>query len=211
MHICVGNLTSIGSDNGLSSGRRQSIIWTNAGILLIRPLGKNWIQVLIKIHTFSFKKMYLKMLSGKWQPFCLGFYMLSAVSQCSWLHLCCAMPCHQPNCCMISSFDDLRAGIQYMRSNKTPVNTDLHYTHLICVIHVSQYMQINIPPGLEAKAIRIRTWGGWYQANFPCSIIFSRRTLAIVHDRRCHSSAVGTPIKCESNRYFRRIKNFPDG
>ena len=28
-------LTIIGSDNGLSPGRRQAIIWTNAGILLI--------------------------------------------------------------------------------------------------------------------------------------------------------------------------------
>ena len=36
--ICVGNLTIIGSDNGLSPGRRQAIIWTNDGILLIRPL-----------------------------------------------------------------------------------------------------------------------------------------------------------------------------
>ena len=31
-HICVGKLTIIGSDNGLSPGRRQAIIWTNAGI-----------------------------------------------------------------------------------------------------------------------------------------------------------------------------------
>ena len=31
-HICVGNLTIIGPDNGLSPGRRQAIIWTNAGI-----------------------------------------------------------------------------------------------------------------------------------------------------------------------------------
>ena len=38
-HICVSKLTIIGSDNGLSPGRRQAIIWTNAGILLIRPLG----------------------------------------------------------------------------------------------------------------------------------------------------------------------------
>ena len=30
--ICVGNLTIIGSDNSLSPGRRQAIIWTNAGI-----------------------------------------------------------------------------------------------------------------------------------------------------------------------------------
>ena len=38
-HICVGNLTIIGSDNGLPPGRRQAIIWTNARILLIEPLG----------------------------------------------------------------------------------------------------------------------------------------------------------------------------
>ena len=31
--ICVGNLTIIGSDKGLSLGRRQTIIWTNAGIV----------------------------------------------------------------------------------------------------------------------------------------------------------------------------------
>ena len=33
----VGNLTIICSDNGLSPGRRQAIIWNNAGILLICP------------------------------------------------------------------------------------------------------------------------------------------------------------------------------
>ena len=41
-HRCVGKLTIIGSDNGLSPGRRQAIIWTNAGILLIKPLGTNF-------------------------------------------------------------------------------------------------------------------------------------------------------------------------
>ena len=34
-HICVSNLTIIGSDNGLSPGRLQTIIWINAGILWI--------------------------------------------------------------------------------------------------------------------------------------------------------------------------------
>ena len=34
MHICIGTLTIIGSDDGLSPGQRQAIIWTNAGILL---------------------------------------------------------------------------------------------------------------------------------------------------------------------------------
>ena len=38
-HICVGKLTNIGSDNNLSPGRRQAIIWTIAEILLIGPLG----------------------------------------------------------------------------------------------------------------------------------------------------------------------------
>ena len=64
-HICIGKLTIIGPDNCLSPGRRQAIIWTNAGILLIEHLGTNFSEVLIKINTFSFKKMYLKMLSGK--------------------------------------------------------------------------------------------------------------------------------------------------
>ena len=51
-HICVSKLTIIGSDNGLSPGRRQAIILTNAGILLIGPLGTNFSGILIKIQTF---------------------------------------------------------------------------------------------------------------------------------------------------------------
>ena len=76
-HICVSKLTTIGSDNGLSPGRRQAIIRTNAGILLIEPLGTNFNEILIKIHIFSFKKIHLKMSSGKWRPFCLGFNVLT--------------------------------------------------------------------------------------------------------------------------------------
>ena len=71
-YICVVYLTIIGSDNGLSPSRRQAIIWTNAGILLIRPLGPNFSDILIKIDTFSLKKMHLKMSSAKRRPFCLG-------------------------------------------------------------------------------------------------------------------------------------------
>ena len=43
---CVTKLTSIGSDNGLSPYRRQAIVWTNAGVLLIGPLGKNFNEIL---------------------------------------------------------------------------------------------------------------------------------------------------------------------
>ena len=59
-HKCVSKLTIIGSDNGLSPGPRQAIIWTNAGILLIGPLETNFSEILIEIYTFSFKKIHLK-------------------------------------------------------------------------------------------------------------------------------------------------------
>ena len=62
-HKCVGNLTIIGSDNGLSPGRRQAIILTNARILIIGG-------ILIEIQTCSFKKMRLKVSSEKRWSFC---------------------------------------------------------------------------------------------------------------------------------------------
>ena len=58
-HICNSDLTIIGSDNGLSPGRRQAIIWTNAEIVLIGPLGTNFNEILFEIWNFSFKKMQL--------------------------------------------------------------------------------------------------------------------------------------------------------
>ena len=55
-HICVSN---------------KAIIWTNAGILLIGPLGTNFSEISIEIHILSSKKMHLKMSSGKWRSFCV--------------------------------------------------------------------------------------------------------------------------------------------
>ena len=78
-HICISKLIIIGSDNGLSPVRRQAIIWTNAGILLIGPLGTKFNEILIELHTFSFKRIHLKMSSGKWRPFCLGLKVIIAV------------------------------------------------------------------------------------------------------------------------------------
>ena len=90
-HICVSKLTSIGSDNGLSPVRRQAIIWTNAWIFSIGPSGTNFSEILIEIHTFSFKKIHLKKSSGKWRPYCLGLnvlrnltvYIMLCISFCS--------------------------------------------------------------------------------------------------------------------------------
>ena len=80
MHVCIIKQAIIGLDNGLSPGRLQAIIWTNVGILLIGPLGTNISEILIKIFTFSFKKMYLKRLSGKWWTVCLGLNVLTSSS-----------------------------------------------------------------------------------------------------------------------------------
>ena len=76
-HICVSKLNIICSDHGLSSGRRQAIIWTNAGILLIGPLGANFIEILIEILTFSFAKMRLKVSSAQRWPSCLDHNVLT--------------------------------------------------------------------------------------------------------------------------------------
>ena len=57
-HICVNKLTTIGSDNGLSPGRRQAIIRTNAGILLICTLRNKlqwnfWSKIFIEENTLE--------------------------------------------------------------------------------------------------------------------------------------------------------------
>ena len=67
-HICISKLTIIDSDNGLSPGRRQAIIWTNAGMWLIEPIETNFSEILIKksyifIHENPFETVVWKMAS----------------------------------------------------------------------------------------------------------------------------------------------------
>ena len=76
MHICISKLTTIGPDNGFSPEWCQTINRSNAGILLIEPLGINLSEILIEIYAFSFNTMQLKIPSGKWQPFCLSLHVL---------------------------------------------------------------------------------------------------------------------------------------
>ena len=83
-HICISKLTSTSSDNGFSPGRCQVIIWTNVGILLTGPLETNFSEILIKIHTYSFKKMQLKISSGKWWSFCLSPNVLMRYGNRDW-------------------------------------------------------------------------------------------------------------------------------
>ena len=60
----------------LLPGQCQAIIWISAGILLVGSLGINVSEILIEIHTFSFKKINLKLSSAKWWPFCLSLSVL---------------------------------------------------------------------------------------------------------------------------------------
>ena len=70
-HIWM-NWVSIGSDNDLLPVRHQAITWTNAELLSIRPLGTNFSEIRIKIQSFSFMEMHVKMSPAKWWPFCPG-------------------------------------------------------------------------------------------------------------------------------------------
>ena len=93
-HISVSKQTIISLYNGLSPGRRQAIIWTNAGILLIGRSGTNFTEITIEIHTFPFKKIHVKMSSAKWQIFCLGLNVLRPWEnwlrvECNWITLEC--------------------------------------------------------------------------------------------------------------------------
>ena len=76
-HICVSKLAIISTDNGLSPGWRQAIIWTDAGILSIWPLGINFNDILVEIKTISFKKMRLKVSSVKWRSSCADPHVLT--------------------------------------------------------------------------------------------------------------------------------------
>ena len=84
-HIFASKQTIIGSDNGLSPDRRQAIIWTNAGILLMGPWKTNFFEILSEIRTLPFIKMRLKTSSAKWRPFCLGLNGLKErMVRCQW-------------------------------------------------------------------------------------------------------------------------------
>ena len=72
-HIYVSKIIIIGSDNGLLLGRRQAIIWTNAEILLIGPLGINFSDILIEINILfiqgnAFENVVYKKASISSQP-----------------------------------------------------------------------------------------------------------------------------------------------
>ena len=86
MHICICEHANIGSDNGLSPNRRQAIIWTHAGILLIEPLGTNFNEILIEIDTFFFQENAFEIFVWKMsailsRPQCVKFHTSVSMDQ----------------------------------------------------------------------------------------------------------------------------------
>ena len=59
-HVCLSTLTIIGPYNGLLPDQCQTIIWTNAGILLIKTLGTSFSEILSKIQIFHWRKCIWK-------------------------------------------------------------------------------------------------------------------------------------------------------
>ena len=73
MHICISELNIIGSDNGLALTRH---FWTNAGILLIWPLGTDFSEMLIKIHIFFIQANAWEIVICEVRAICLSLDVL---------------------------------------------------------------------------------------------------------------------------------------
>ena len=101
----------------------EAVIWTNAGILLTGPLGTNF-----RIYTVSFKKMHLKILSGKWGPFCLGLNVLN---------------CHLNFVHWICFYDDVQK-IYQLNAGLAVAILNIHLRNSLVRIQASHWFDKNI-------------------------------------------------------------------
>ena len=137
-HRCVSKLTSIDSDNGLSPGRRQAIVWTNDGISIIGPVETNFSEILIGIQTISFKKMRWKMSSTKWRPVCLGLNELTIMPfKCYWVNLwtwwCCHLMVCVPLCLLWGISVDTGGNFHWQLIKETVCNKWKSYSHMVYI------------------------------------------------------------------------------
>ena len=90
MHVCISKWTTIGWENGLSPEQHQAIIWTNAEILLIGPLGTNFSKILIEIDAYifiqenAFENVVWEMAAVLFQPRCVNGSSCGSVSNEWW-------------------------------------------------------------------------------------------------------------------------------
>ena len=87
-HVCVTKLTIIGSHNGLKPDRCQAIIWNNAGILLVSPLGTHFRAeyqskfIYILIQESAFENVVWKTAAILSRPQCVDLKVASATWYC---------------------------------------------------------------------------------------------------------------------------------
>ena len=122
-YICVGNLTTIGSDKGLSPGQRQAITWTNVGILLIGP-PRNKLQWNVYRNSYIFtQENSFEIVVCKWRPFCLG---LNVLTHRSWVtYICVCKPGHH-YVGILSEYSDIST-------------TNVKYTHIMTKTHTYRW------------------------------------------------------------------------
>ena len=68
---------NLGTDDGLLPVWHQAITWIEADLLSIGHLVISFSEMRIKMQQSSLKKMLLKILPSKWQPFCSGLNVLN--------------------------------------------------------------------------------------------------------------------------------------
>ena len=153
-HICVTDLTIIGSDNGLWPGRCQAIIKTNAGILLIRSLGTNFSEILIEILIFSFKKMRLNVSSAKRRPFCLGLNVLTCnLGYLGWKKF----------LLVRLNFITMVQNKIFMQHSNNKDRRDLAIIDRVCSTFEITRMLDQSPPGMNYGLSIVGIWGGNYE------------------------------------------------
>ena len=172
-HICVSNITIIDSDNGLSPGQRQAIILTNAGILLIWSYETNLNEILIEIHIFSFKKMHLKMSSGKWRPFCVGLNVLT------WQLL------HDEEWWPITDF--IQLGHHWSR-----LVTRCKFGHCVIIFKTADLFQWDPWYKLRCDSNQIKKLSRQYISDMKTSVIERRH--------RCFNTCFSTCCTCQNDR-----------
>ena len=106
-HICVGKQTIIVSDNSLSPGRRQAIIWANDGILFIGPLEQTSVKFQSKfqhfIHKNSIESAVCEMASILSRPKCVKQSLTIGSDALQWRHNGCdGVSNHQPHDCLLN-------------------------------------------------------------------------------------------------------------
>ena len=132
------NWVSIGTGKGLSPVRHQDITWTNADLLSIVPLGANFSEILIRIQSFSFKNMCLKISQRKFPS---GDLLIYLISRLIW-YVCYAM---QAKCWLPYSGHKTNNQCNRVWHNTLPPYAASHWLcYLFIAIPTSQGMPTNM-------------------------------------------------------------------